>query len=51
MLKYDKRKEQMIDIASRMLLEKGYEGLSIRSIIQEADASGPGLFYYYFASK
>ena len=51
MLKYDKRKEQMIDIASRMLLEKGYEGLSIRSIIQEADASGPGLFYYSFASK
>lgn len=40
----------MIDAASRLFTEKGYEGVSVRDIL-DVVGGAPGMFYYYFKSK
>lgn len=50
--KPDVRKKELIELAKELFLEKGYEKVSVREIINKTDSSGsPGLFYYYFKSK
>lgn len=44
------RKQELIEIASRLFEEKGYEAVSVRDILTEVDGA-PGMFYYYFKSK
>lgn len=48
--KPDVRRKELIEIASRMFSEKGYEAVSVRDILNEVDGA-PGMFYYYFKSK
>lgn len=48
--KPDVRRRELIAIASRMFSEKGYEGVSVRDILDEVNGA-PGMFYYYFKSK
>lgn len=40
----------MIETAARLFAEKGYEGVSVRDILDEIQGA-PGMFYYYFKSK
>ena len=40
----------MIDVASALFAEKGYEAVSVRDILNVVDGA-PGMFYYYFKSK
>ncbi len=40
----------MIDAASALFAEKGYEAVSVRDILHVVDGA-PGMFYYYFKSK
>ncbi|WP_430490550.1 TetR/AcrR family transcriptional regulator [Lactiplantibacillus pentosus] len=50
--KPDVRKKELIELAKKLFLEKGYEKVSVREIIDKTDSAGsPGLFYYYFKSK
>lgn len=44
------RRKELIDIASALFAEKGYENVSIRDILEVVDGA-PGMFYYYFKSK
>lgn len=44
------RRKELIEIASRLFSEKGYEAVSVRDILSEIDGA-PGMFYYYFKSK
>ncbi len=44
------RKKELIDIAFKQFIERGYEKTSIRSIVGEANGE-IGMFYHYFASK
>ncbi len=44
------RKQELIDVALKLLLEKGYEAVSVREILAEVNGH-PGMFYYYFSSK
>lgn len=44
------RRRELIETASRLFSEKGYEGVSIRDILNEINGA-PGMFYYYFKSK
>ncbi|MBM6750041.1 TetR/AcrR family transcriptional regulator [Mediterraneibacter glycyrrhizinilyticus] len=44
------RRKELIDIASALFAEKGYEDVSIRDILEVVDGA-PGMFYYYFKSK
>lgn len=44
------RRKELIDIAEKLFLKKGYEGVSVRDILKEV-GGGPGMFYYYFESK
>ena len=50
MKKGEKRKQELLKIAYRMFIEKGYENTSIDEIIAEADIA-KGTYYYYFESK
>ena len=50
MKKGEKRKQDLLDIAYRMFLTKGYENTSIDGIIEEAGIA-KGTFYYYFKTK
>ena len=47
------RREQFIDAATGLFLQHGYEGFSIKSVLNAVgDRSiSPSVFYYYFASK
>ena len=47
------RREQFIDAATGLFLQYGYEGVSIKSVLNTVgDRSvSPSVFYYYFASK
>lgn len=45
-----KRKQELLDIAYRMFIQKGYEETSIDEIIAEANIA-KGTYYYYFPSK
>ena len=44
------RRQELIDVAERLFLEKGYEAVSVRDILKEVNGA-PGMFYYYFESK
>lgn len=50
MKKGEKRKLELLGIAYRMFLEKGYEKTSVDEIINEAGIA-KGTYYYYFESK
>ena len=50
MRKGDRRKLELLDIAYRMFISKGYENTSIDDIIAEAGIA-KGTYYYYFESK
>ena len=48
--KGEKRKQELLRIAYRMFIQKGYEETSIDEIIAEAHIA-KGTYYYYFPSK
>ncbi|MBR5109750.1 MAG: TetR/AcrR family transcriptional regulator [Clostridia bacterium] len=50
MRKGEKRKRDLLQIAYRMFLSRGYEHTSVDEIIEEAGIA-KGTYYYYFASK
>ena len=50
MKKGERRKQELLKIAYRMFIEKGYENTSIDEIIDEAGIA-KGTYYYYFESK
>ena len=50
MKKGEKRKQELIRIAYRMFVAKGYEHTSVDEIIEEAGIA-KGTYYYYFKSK
>ena len=50
MKKGEKRKLELVQIAYRMFLTKGYENTSVDEILEEAGIA-KGTFYYYFESK
>jgi Transcriptional regulator len=50
MKKGEKRKQELLKIAYRMFVEKGYDSTSIDEIIAEAGIA-KGTYYYYFPSK
>ena len=50
MKKGEKRKQELIRIAYRMFVSKGYEHTSVDEIISEAGIA-KGTYYYYFESK
>ena len=45
-----KRKQELLEIAYKMFITKGYDNTSVDEIIKEADIA-KGTFYYYFDSK
>lgn len=49
-LKNQRSKEQLLDVAQRLMLEKGYTATSVDEICQEAGLS-KGSFFHYFESK
>lgn len=50
MKKGEQRKQELLKIAYRMFIEKGYDNTSIDEIIAEAGIA-KGTYYYYFQSK
>ena len=50
MRKGERRKHELLDIAYRMFITRGYENTSIDDIIAEAGIA-KGTYYYYFQSK
>lgn len=48
--KPEERKAELLDIAIRLFMEKGYINTSIKDIYSEANGSF-GMFYHHFASK
>lgn len=44
------RRQELIDVASALFTERGYEAVSVRDILNVVDGA-PGMFYYYFKSK
>ena len=48
--KGERRKQELLQIAYRMFIQKGYEETSIDEIIAEAHIA-KGTYYYYFSSK
>ena len=50
MKKGEKRKQELLKIAYRMFVEKGYDNTSIDEIIARAGIA-KGTYYYYFPSK
>ena len=48
--KGEKRKQELLKIAYRLIISKGYEETSIDEIIAEAQIA-KGTFYYHFKSK
>ena len=46
----DERRQELLDIGINLFLNKGSAGVSIQSVIKQADVA-TGLFYYYFTSK
>jgi len=50
MRKGERRKQELLDIAYRMFISKGYENTSVDDII-EAAGIAKGTYYYYFESK
>lgn len=50
MKKGERRKQELLQIAYRLFLQKGYEETSVDAIIEEAGIA-KGTFYYYFETK
>ena len=50
MKKGEKRKNELLQIAYRQFLSKGYDNTSVDDIIAEAGIA-KGTYYYYFESK
>ena len=50
MKKGEQRKQELLKIAYRMFIEKGYDNTSVDDIIAEAGIA-KGTYYYYFPSK
>lgn len=50
MRKGEKRKLELLEIAYKMFISRGYENTSVDDIIAEADIA-KGTYYYYFESK
>lgn len=50
MTKGEKRKQELLDIAYNLFLQKGYENTSVDEIILNAHIA-KGTFYYYFKTK
>nr|WP_315433400.1 TetR/AcrR family transcriptional regulator [uncultured Stomatobaculum sp.] len=50
MKKGEKRKQELLNLAYRMFIEKGYENTSIDEIVTKAGVA-KGTYYYYFESK
>ena len=50
MKKGEKRKQELLNLAYRMFIEKGYENTSIDEIVAKAGIA-KGTYYYYFESK
>ncbi len=48
--KPEERKEELLDIAIKLFMEKGYMNTSVKDIYTEASGSF-GMFYHHFASK
>lgn len=46
----EERKQELIDTAERLFLEKGYEQTTVADIVREIEVA-QGTFYYYFSSK
>ncbi|MGL6199793.1 MAG: TetR/AcrR family transcriptional regulator [Lachnospiraceae bacterium] len=44
------RRNELIEVASKLFAEKGYEAVSVRDILDQVNGA-PGMFYYYFKSK
>lgn len=50
MKKGERRKQELLQIAYRMFISRGYENTSVDEIIAEADIA-KGTYYYYFETK
>jgi len=50
MKKGEKRKQELLQIAYRMFISRGYESTSVDDIIREAGIA-KGTYYYYFETK
>lgn len=48
--KPEDRWQELVDIATRLFLEKGYEAVSVKDILTEVQGA-QGMFYHYFSSK
>ena len=48
--KYEVRRQELIDIATKLFLEKGYDAVAVRDILEEVNGA-QGMFYHYFKSK
>ena len=46
----EERKQELIDAAERLFMEKGYEDTAVSDIVREINV-GQGTFYHYFKSK
>ncbi len=48
--KPEERRQEIIDTAKRLFIEKGYAATQVKDIVGEINVA-QGLFYYYFTSK
>ena len=46
----EERRQELIDAAERLFMEKGYEATAVSDIVQDVGVA-QGTFYYYFRSK
>ncbi|VVB69848.1 HTH-type transcriptional regulator BetI [uncultured archaeon] len=46
----EERRQELIDTAERLFMERGYEQTAVSDIVREVEVA-QGTFYYYFSSK
>lgn len=46
----EERREQLLDVAEKLIIKKGYEHTTVSDIVKKAKVA-QGTFYYYFDSK